>query len=569
LDRKFWYNNPTLEFNIRQADMKRHLHRLIISLFCLAGVVALISCSSGGTDAGSSSSPSSATTVGTGTVGLLLTDKPADPSLFESINAYIERAELLGSDDNGRVELYTGPTKKFDLLRLKHESVPFTFKDNVPAGKYCKIRLTLEKLELVLVDPTADVTEAKLPGNRKLDLLVRGCFTVSAGETVTIQLDLDGGNSIHIVGNNKGFNFRPVVFVDVLDADFEPRLVRLEGEIARIDDVQSAFLLCDAVPVQHAHSLGCVNVHLGPDAAFFDNEEFAGAPRPLTDLLADDKLGKRVTVVGRARFQVPPYDDVDIPDGHLPPPGECKLWDVHLDPGQQSPPGDCEQLADQVTDSLVLVTHDGVVKDRHHPLMAVDALAVELGTFLQVEGAVATDASIAGFDMTVASGGPVITSDTLAVLFQQGDPGVNGTRIVSKSGELLQPTQVVVPLPVQVDGTLELVTGSDPLLKAALVILDKAVAGTEQVTGEVLTVGADSLTLAPDDPAVCNDVATSELFVSLLPDLKILTVTITQDASQVEPGGVLIAGQNVGMNGRCEPGGYATDNVVIVDDQRP
>jgi len=514
LDRKFWYNNPTLEFNIRQADMKRHLHRLIISLFCLAGVVALISCSSGGTDAGSSSSPSSATTVGTGTVGLLLTDKPADPSLFESINAYIERAELLGSDDNGRVELYTGPTKKFDLL-------------------------------------------------------VRGCFTVSAGETVTIQLDLDGGNSIHIVGNNKGFNFRPVVFVDVLDADFEPRLVRLEGEIARIDDVQSAFLLCDAVPVQHAHSLGCVNVHLGPDAAFFDNEEFAGAPRPLTDLLADDKLGKRVTVVGRARFQVPPYDDVDIPDGHLPPPGECKLWDIHLEPGQQSPPGDCEQLADQVTDSLVLVTHDGVVKDRHHPLMAVDALAVELGTFLQVEGAVATDASIAGFDMTVASGGPVITSDTLAVLFQQGDPGVNGTRIVSKSGELLQPTQVVVPLPVQVDGTLELVTGSDPLLKAALVILDKAVAGTEQVTGEVLTVGADSLTLAPDDPAVCNDVATSELFVSLLPDLKILTVTITQDASQVEPGGVLIAGQNVGMNGRCEPGGYATDNVVIVDDQRP
>lgn len=547
--------------------MKRQIHRLIFTLFCAFGVVALIACSSGGSGSTDASSPSSASLTGTGTVGILLTDKPADPSLFESINAYIEKAELLGSDDNGRVELYSGPTKKFDLLRLKHESVPFTFKDNVPAGKYCKIRLTLEKLELVLTDQTTFYP--KLTGNRKLDLLVRGCFTVSAGETVTIQLDLDGGNSIHIVGNNNGFNFRPVVFVDVLDADFEPRLVRLEGEITRIDDAQSAFLLCDAVPVHHAHSLGCVNIHLGPEAAFFDNVDFDGAPRPLTDLLSDDKLGKRVTVVGRARFQVPPYDDVEIPEGHLPPPGECKLWDIHLEAGQQAPPGDCEQLADQVADSLVLVTHDGVAKDRHHPLMAVDALAVELGTFLQVEGNVATDASIAGFDMTVASGGPVITSDTLAVIFQQGDPGVNGTRIVSKSGELLQPTQVVAPLPVQVDGTLELVTGSDPMLRAALVILDKAVAGTEQVTGTVLSVGSDSLTLAPDDPAVCDDVATSELFVTLTPDLRILTVTITQDASLVEPGGELMAGQDVGMNGRCETGGYVTDNVVIVDDQRP
>ncbi len=551
--------------------MKQSIQRLFFLISCVAGVIALASCSNGGGDANSSSTASS---QGTGTVGLLLTDKPADPSLFVSINAFVERAELLGGDDNGRVVLYSGPTRKFDLLRLKHEAVPFAFKDNVPAGKYCKIRLILSDLELVLADQTpADPTDnetyhPKLPGNGKLDLLARGCFTVSAGETVTIQLDLDGGNSIHIVANKKGFNFRPVVFVDVLDKDFEPRLVRLSGDIARIDDAQNTFLLCNVVPVQHDYSSGCVTIHLGPDAAFFDNETFAGAPRPLSELLADDKLGKLVTVVGRARFAVPHYDEVAVPEDYLPPPGACRLWDSDSSPDDQASPGNCDDLEAEVRDKLVLVTHEGVAKDRHHPLMVVDALAVELGAFLQVEGAVATDASTAGFDMTVASGGPVITSDTLAVLFQQGDPGVNGTRIVSKSGELLQPTQVVVPLPVQVDGTLELVTGSDPLLKAALVILDSVVAGTEQVTGTVLSIGPDSLTLAPDDPAVCG-AATSELFVTLLPNIRILTVTITMDGSQIEPGGVLMAGQSVGMNGRCEAGGYTTDNAVIVDDQRP
>lgn len=33
-----------------------------------------------------------------------------------------------------------------------------------------------------------------------------------------------------------------------------------------------------------------------------------------------------------------------IPPGHLPPPGECRIWFPGLPPGQQPPPGDCAQL---------------------------------------------------------------------------------------------------------------------------------------------------------------------------------------------------------------------------------
>ncbi len=548
--------------------MNKFAHQVLLSIFSTIIVATLASCSGG--DAGSATNVQGS---GTGTVGILLTDKPADPSLFVAINASIEKAELLGSDEN-RVVLYSGPTKTFDLLRLKNESVPFTFKDNVPVGKYCKIRLILSDLELVLADDTpADPNDnetyhPRLPGNGKLDLVARDCFHVGPGETVTLQLDIDGTNSIHVVANNKGFNFRPVIFVDVLNKSFDARLVRLEGEITRIDTAERAFLLCDAVPTERMHSLGCVLIHLGKDAAYFDNVNFAGEPRPLSELLADDKLGKRVTVVGWPRYTVPPYDHVDVPEGHYPLPGECKLWDIHLNADLQAASGECDELSGRVTDDMVLVTHDGVEKDEHHPLMAVDALAVELGDFLRVEGNVATDADTRGFNMTVASGAPVITTDTLAVMFQPGDAGFNGTRVVSRSGVLLDPLEVVAPLPVQVDGTLELITGTDPVLKAALVILDKGVLDTEQVTGTVLTVGTNSLTLAPDADIVCG-VATSNLFVNLTADVKILTVTLTESVSEIIPGGVIQTGQSVGMNGRCDTGGYVTDNVVVIDDQRP
>jgi hypothetical protein len=537
--------------------MKKSVQQILNLVVVVISATTLLSCSSGGSDSATGTS-----SLGSGTVGILLTDKPADPSQFVSINASIEKVELLGGDDN-KVVLYSGPSRTYDLLKLKNESVPFTFKDNVPVGSYCKIRLILSKLELVLTDGSKDYP--KLPGNGKLDLVVRDCFYVGPGLTVTLQLDIDGGNSIHITENKKGFNFRPVVFVDVLSQEFEAKLVRLEGEITSIDDQQNTLLLCDAVPTEQMNSAGCVNIQLGTDAAYFDNVTYSGAPRPLSELLAADKIGERITVVGWPHYTVMPYADVEVPDGHYPPPGECKLWDITLEPGEQAPPGDCEQLAMQVSDTLVLVSHEGVVKDTSHPLMAVDALAVEYGRFLQLEGNVATNADTTGFDMTVSSGNPVIISNSLAVAFQSGDPGVNGTRIVSKTGSLLQPADVIVPLPVQVDGTLDK-TGTVDILNAALVILDTDAQGAEQVTGSILSVNTNSISIAPDNNSVCG-VTSSELVVMLTADVDILTVTITQSGSGIVPGGTPAVGQSVGINGSCEAGGYVTDNLVIVDDQ--
>ncbi|MCU7880542.1 MAG: DUF4382 domain-containing protein [Candidatus Thiodiazotropha sp. (ex Lucinoma aequizonata)] len=237
--------------------MKSPLSIQTLNRFSVIFAFALLATYGGG--GGSSSSgdnPPQTTANRTGSVGIMLTDALPDPALFSSINATIERIELIGGDE-GRVEIFNGPAETLDLLSLRHEQMPFAFQDDVPEGAYCKIRLTLanpDGLELVLAE---DGTRhyPNLPGNGKLDLQTRGCFTLSVGDSITLQLDLDAGNSIHIVRqyNRVSFNFHPVVFVDVLDAEFTGRLVRLDGVIRGIDTDTNSLLLCDGLPSDQSH----------------------------------------------------------------------------------------------------------------------------------------------------------------------------------------------------------------------------------------------------------------------------------------------------------------------------
>lgn len=47
-----------------------------------------------------------------------------------------------------------------------------------------------------------------------------------------------------------------------------------------------------------------------------------------------------------------------IPEGHLPPPGECRIWMPGKPPGHQSPPGPCGRLASRVPVGAWLVHRD-------------------------------------------------------------------------------------------------------------------------------------------------------------------------------------------------------------------
>jgi hypothetical protein len=45
----------------------------------------------------------------------------------------------------------------------------------------------------------------------------------------------------------------------------------------------------------------------------------------------------------------------EVPAGHLPPPGECRIWYPDRPAGQQPPPGACRQLEWQVPPGAILI----------------------------------------------------------------------------------------------------------------------------------------------------------------------------------------------------------------------
>lgn len=47
-----------------------------------------------------------------------------------------------------------------------------------------------------------------------------------------------------------------------------------------------------------------------------------------------------------------------VPPGHLPPPGECRVWHPDRPPGQQPPPGSCYELERRVPPGACLVYGD-------------------------------------------------------------------------------------------------------------------------------------------------------------------------------------------------------------------
>jgi len=193
----------------------------------------------------------------------------------------------------------------------------------------------------------------------------------------------------------------------------------------------------------------------------------------------------------------------------------------------------------------------------HRPQIALDGLAVEMGVFQQNYGVAATNAVSDGFDMTLGTGDPL--SVTL-----QNPTTFNGTRILSKQGELLDYSAILTPRALKVDGVRLIST--DPL-KAAVVIVDTDMDGVVAASGTIGSLVTGGFILMPDAGSTPCGVS-GDLTVVLGGDVSVTTVSITNTSVEVSPGGILEAGQSVAVSGQCGADSLTASSVVIVDDQR-
>ena len=385
-------------------------------------MATLVACGGGGSSGGTPTSQPPPAAEKTGTVGLLLRDGPTEE--FCQVLMKVERIDLLGT--NGPTNIYMGP-ETVDLLAVRNYSDVMTVATEVPIGTYQKMRMTLADLALVECDDSGapeaekDWDHPSLPGNGKLDLSPRGAFQVVGGETLLIQLDVDMDKSLHVhqAGNSGRWQFRPVVFVDIMP-DSE-RLVRVYGQ-AR-DANNGNFELCTAEPASSMDDDGhgggnggmngdddsgrCLDVLVDGDAGVFGPSGSPGGPVANGDLL---------TAIGFLSL----HDDDDD--------GDSKVDDLKLD--------------------------------------AVVIEIGEQGTFQRIRGAAATAPgtnSIFEFDPAAVAD----ATDIIDVLLQ------SGTRIFAiDSSEELTSAAIQPGTIGEVDGVFTEPTTSGQPLKAALVVLD-------------------------------------------------------------------------------------------------
>jgi len=489
--------------------------QFVRQIFVLAAIALLTACGGGG--GGSSSVSTTNGTAGAGAVGVVLTDKPANLGEIDQILLTITAVELLGDSDQGRVTLYSGPPRgPFDLLKLEHEARPLAFRSDVPARTYCKIRLTLSDLELVFNNGDPNY-HPKLPGNSKLDLNARNCFDVVPGATVYLQLDMSA-KSIHVVqtGNKKQYNFRPVVFIDVIQGSFPAKLVRLQGGVIRqINRQDGTLLLCEFQYGQGARggANDCMTVVISRDTSAFDNidndgvnDARGGDAIPLAELLAPERVGEEpVTVVGR------------------------------LSGGN----------------------HDG----DNHPVL--EALVVELGGFLNLDGSVASGASDIRFNMNVDPNAGIQTGGELPVALQAAPTGGNGTKILSPSGDALTGAAIVPPRSVMVDGVLILGQTSPDYLNSALVIVDTSDgSGKQEASGVIERLGANTLLLGAD--SFPCEAGTGSFLVGF--DTQTIVYQSSASGGEFVDSGSLTVGQNVDVSGDCDGTTLMAKAIIIRQD---
>lgn len=119
----------------------------------------------------------------------------------------------------------------------------------------------------------------------------------------------------------------------------------------------------------------------------------------LTTVPADqwkDESGHGKKQESHSYFHEHGHSTLGIPEGHLPPPGECRVWYPGRPPGHQPPPGKCKRLRHEVPVGAWLIhrpvrDHQHVEVSAYHEkspgvVLSVGLFRADTGVFVRIVG---------------------------------------------------------------------------------------------------------------------------------------------------------------------------------------
>lgn len=144
--------------------------------------------------------------LGTGTLQLMITDKPGDLNITAAwINISTIQVHKSGNNTTAGWSTIIEDAKVFDLVKLRNIT-EFLGKENLTVGNYTQIRFNVNKANVTIDDVVYNLT---IPSKT---IKLNHPFNITEGITTTLILDFDANESIHETGNNK-YMLQPVIRV--------------------------------------------------------------------------------------------------------------------------------------------------------------------------------------------------------------------------------------------------------------------------------------------------------------------------------------------------------------------
>lgn len=182
--------------------------------------------------------------AGKGTLEVLVTDAPPKDevtSIMVTVSKVEAHRETAGQGEWLTINVPES-ARTFDLLKIKGIEKALTTQD-IAAGKYTQVRLTVDKIEVALGG--GEPKPATVPGE---ELKIAQNFDVAEGQKTSIVLDFDADKSVTVTGADK-ITVKPVIKLIVKSKPGEKAWTQEESQkIAEEFVKKEATFVFDGIP---------------------------------------------------------------------------------------------------------------------------------------------------------------------------------------------------------------------------------------------------------------------------------------------------------------------------------